>query len=486
VHTFKYNKVIPKISDYLNISESQLDSVGVFNAYIGIDSLLFLDPHLLEGVTVPEFEHSYEKIKSYYADILHLLQASQNKNDRPWQEAWKRLTFKETPGIFMGYGKEGSHGSGIGPKLALKLVESASEIIKLGTKDPLIFELLGLFEEDFGPDRLSDMTIRIIREDIAAYTHRICFELNIETPVQVPINDNVYNLPAISDSNTPIFFVPQVLLRDLPVALSWEDIGRVVEFNQELRGKINALIAKVWGSGEKPHKRDIKEYILRNPDELAVLLEAYKKSAKQPYDFENDPRGLLKWADIGFQFAKTNPLLLNLPENPTLKNVEEIVEKIIMQFKRNIEVNDLKLHLYRKVGGVLKPLHEKYSQRLFYSVADTYCRANNLDLSAEPNAGNGPVDFKVSSGQSKVLVEIKLTSNPNLAQGLTEQLGAYKESEDTPSSMYVVIKVTQTDNQTNKVLKLRDQLVSQGKVVPKIFVIDATTKPSASKRKLLR
>ncbi len=59
---------------------------------------------------------------------------------------------------------------------------------------------------------------------------------------------------------------------------------------------------------------------------------------------------------------------------------------MVEQFKRNLEVNGLKEHLFKKEGFVRKPLHEKYAQLLFYSVADTYCAANNLDLNREPNA----------------------------------------------------------------------------------------------------
>lgn len=59
-----------------------------------------------------------------------------------------------------------------------------------------------------------------------------------------------------------------------------------------------------------------------------------------------------------------------------------------------------------------KSKHESAAQLLFYGVADSYCAANNIDLSPESNAGRGPVDFKLSRGSTdKVIVEVKLTSN---------------------------------------------------------------------------
>jgi hypothetical protein len=39
---------------------------------------------------------------------------------------------------------------------------------------------------------------------------------------------------------------------------------------------------------------------------------------------------------------------------------------------------------------------DRAAQLVFYGIADAYCSANNLDLSAEPNAGRGPVDFRLA------------------------------------------------------------------------------------------
>lgn len=70
-----------------------------------------------------------------------------------------------------------------------------------------------------------------------------------------------------------------------------------------------------------------------------------------------------------------------------------------------------------------KPRPESMSQMLFYMIASVYCKINNLDITPEAETGRGPVDFKVSSGFSdRVLVEVKLSSNPGLLHGYTTQL----------------------------------------------------------------
>lgn len=157
--------------------------------------------------------------------------------------------------------------------------------------------------------------------------------------------------------------------------------------------------------------------------------------------------------------------------------------KIIEQFKRNIEVNNLKQHFYIQDGFQLKPRHERYAQHLFYAIADSYCEANDVDISREPNAGNGPVDFKMSKGYTaRAVVEIKLSSNPSLIHGFEKQLPAYQESERTKSGFYVVIKITKSDRQIKALMKLAEGAEKDGKKHPEIFVIDAEIKPSASKR----
>ncbi len=79
-----------------------------------------------------------------------------------------------------------------------------------------------------------------------------------------------------------------------------------------------------------------------------------------------------------------------------------------------------------------KRLPEKYAQRLFFAVAYNYCKVNNLDITLEADSGTGPVDFKLSTGfDSRVLVEVKLSSNGKLVAGYQKQLESYKAAEET-------------------------------------------------------
>lgn len=467
-----------KVSEYLGVDPIKFDKLGVFDAVIGVDTRLFLDPHLLRKTSTPEFKNSRHQIEKYYRDIMTLLEASKREGDRVWREAHRRLIFRETKGVSIGYGTHSSDGSGIGFKLALKLLKSAQEIISLGIKDPEIFELLGLFEEDFGADRLSDMTIFIIRDALYSYTQRVAREVEVDRLTEFRMGDFSYKLPQHPTGRAPLLLLPKELLRDLPVALTWEGIDYVVSTNRELRDRINQMIGFVWKN--KITKQQIRNLIFSNKKNVETLINTYKESRASEYDFHNDPLGEVLWYNLGHKYSERYPLLIKETSPSDLDELELVVIQIIKQFKKNIEDNGLNEHLY--VGS--KRRHERFSQLLFFSVADTYSAANNVDISREPNAGSGPVDFKLSRGyQARVLVEVKLSANTQLVKGFVKQLPVYVESEATKRTIYLIIRVTDSDKQIKKIYKLQREARERGEPVPAVWVVDGRLKPTASKRK---
>ena len=129
-----------------------------------------------------------------------------------------------------------------------------------------------------------------------------------------------------------------------------------------------------------------------------------------------------------------------------------------------------------------KHLPESYAQRLFFAVAYSYCRANDLDLSPEADSGRGPVDFKVSKGfNRRVLVEIKLSSNPKVVAGYTKQLEAYKAAEESIRAIFLVLDVGKMGKKDQALYKARNDAAGVGDPVSDIEIVDAIPKPSASK-----
>ena len=89
-----------------------------------------------------------------------------------------------------------------------------------------------------------------------------------------------------------------------------------------------------------------------------------------------------------------------------------------------------------------KRRNEKSVRLIFYAIADSYCKANDIDISPEADTGTGEIDFKFSTGyKSRVLVEVKLSDNPKLLAGYDKQLEIYKDSEQTSKGVYVVVDI---------------------------------------------
>jgi hypothetical protein len=468
-----------KLSRYFGIEAAALDKQGVFDAFLGIDNKLFVDPNLLKAkLDIPEFSAARQSLTAYFSQVIKLLKASKSQGDIAWQEAEKRLTFKEENGTALGYGGVGSHGRAVGRSLARILVTRAKQIIDLGIEDPEMFELIGLFQEDIGSDLLSDMAVSILSSTFLEYTQRVSTELDLHPRESFAVTGQQWTLPVNPSGKRPLIFVPAQLLSKLPVALDRSEISEVAAFNSEVRKAWNAIVAAAREDDRSVTKEQIRDLLFARPKNLTDLISVYREAATLGYDFESDPEGLFSWDFIGRSAATANPLDIRLGQPRTVEELRAILNLIVSKFKKLVEENRLYEFLYKEDG---RPKHEVFAQRLFYAVADTYCEANNLDLNREPNAGNGPVDFKLSTGyKGRVLVEVKKSSNSHLIDGFEQQLPEYEKSESTDESMYLIVRVSDSDSSIKSVLSLRDRKVKEGKKVPQIVVVDGRKKESAS------
>ncbi|MFA4942780.1 MAG: hypothetical protein WC564_04050 [Patescibacteria group bacterium] len=457
-----------RISDLLNIDSAILDSKGVFDSFVDVDSKLYIDPSLLEHNDIPELSDSHNKFKNYFNEIIILLSKSVGQ-DVFRRGALKRLIIKENNLIHLGYSSN-NPGSAIGKKIASEILETAIALIKEGITDPIIFELLGLFEEGVGADRISDMTAHIIFNDLVLFTKRISKELNLKVgDVGLPLNIK---------NNKPIIFIPKNILRDLPVAYDWSSIDYVCQHNRELRERVNKIIGNNWKKATRVSKKVLKNIILSNPELLKDLIDKYGKKVKTPYDFKIDPAGEVIWANLSKRAVDEYPIDFGVIKEVDKNSLLDIVEKICKQFSQLIEYNGWFEFLYNKN----KLRHERFAQKLFYGVADSYCEANNLDLSRESNAGNGSVDFKISRGYFyKINVEIKYSSNPNLLKGFSRQLPAYNKAEKADKSVYVVIKTENNSKKIDNLFNLKEEILKNESSAPDLIIVDGRKKKTPSR-----
>ncbi|HKU16427.1 MAG TPA: hypothetical protein VJQ52_18700 [Steroidobacteraceae bacterium] len=472
-----------RFSEHFGISKTLLKRRGAFDPVVNADTPLFIDPFLLEESKHPEMQAAYGDWETHFTNLIKLLSASQAKGDAAWKAADKMLGVQEFKGTCLGYGA-GIAGNAIGKgPIRARLLKTAKEIVDLGVNDPAIFPLLALFEDDVGPDRISDLTTRVIGPRLGEFTERVLKGLQIPRQ-KFDISGQSFLLPVNPKVNDrggrplPVVLVPNDVLRDLPIATDWDDIERVTWENEQLRKRVNAAVGDLWGRQSRESKQNNRAAYLHDRDAFDALLAAIHAIPKQAYDEAGDPSGLIKWLETGRAIAAALPLALKLKAR-TPAGVKDVVEQIVEHFKHIIEDRDVWKSLYGPNGAVL---HEHYAQRLFLVTSLSYCKANNVDISPETNPGGGPVDFKLSQGfADKVVVEMKLSSNPKLDHGYTKQLERYKRGEATSQGYYVIIHVGVGQRQVDLVLKREIAARKEKQPYSPVIVIDGTKKRSASK-----
>jgi hypothetical protein len=465
-------------ADFYEVDPALFAATGALDPILGVDTRLFIDPSFLRLTTTHELQDSYASLLTYFERVLSVIINIKKQGDRFWREADKLLTFPEVKGLCIGYAAKSTSGSGMGPAIRAKLLDSVTQIVSAGIKDPVLFEIVGTFEDDVGSDRISDMIAKIIIADLVKYTQRVCSDCGIpmET-LSIGKNQPMEDLPINPFTNGPIILMPREVLNDLPTAEDFSDIQRITRHNEKVRGELNVIIGSSWSKATQASRKEAARItFVSHPEVLAEILETYKKSTPPFYDFDDDRSGEVIWYPVAREIAKKIQLPLTLSRQPSSDEVESVVLTICEHFRQLIENNQLCELLYDKNN---EPKHESAAQLLFFGIADAYCKSNNLDLSPESDSGRGPVDFKVSSGyDGRVLVELKLTSNNQLLHGFTKQLPTYQAAENTERGILLVI-----DNggaSESRLKKFNEAVNNAGKKAPKVIMVDGISRPSAS------
>lgn len=470
------------LSQEFGIDEADLSALGVLNPTIAIDTLLFIDPMLLDQSSHAEFKtDARNQFVAHFQQVIGLLRGSKRLEDPAWRAARRRLTFPELPGTCLGYGAASIRGRGLTGALTEQLLHVADEIVEIGVTDPDLFVALALFEERIGPDRISDMTTNVVFEALCSFNRRILGSLDLERE-EFAYNGVVGEFlrnPYETD-RTPIIMLPEDILRELPVAKDWDEIADAASKNAQLRDAVNQNIGEIFERKTKRDKARLKAQVLSGKVEFATLLDAIREVEAKPYDVESDPEGLIRWAAKAQEYARQYPLAFTNNAPATPDEVFDIVKEIVEDFRHLVEHRGVNKELY---GKNRRPRHESTSQKFFLAIAYAHCKANNVDMSPEMDTGNGKVDFKFSTGfNARVLVEIKLSTNNKAVAGYSRQLEEYKKAEKTMRAIYLVIDVGSMRKKQEKLIALRNDASKRGEPLSELEFIDGLIKPPPSRR----
>ena len=449
-----------------DISKEKMKELGVFDVLLDEDSSFFINLKRLKECEVPEFTGSYEKINDRFREIGLLLKQA-TPGSRLYRAAYERFNFPEVNGINLGFAS-GKHGAGFGKQLRAQIIQDAYEIIKSGSEQPEIFHLVGLFEDNVGPDRLSDMIARIIYSDIVTYTQRILTELEInpETYPKYQFKDGLVVNPY---KRKYLLLLPECILHELPIARCWDDIDRVCAENDAIRAEINEEIGNTWRRMPTAERKEyLREQIFKRPDKLQRIISAYQSVPALPFNIFRNPEYITNYLIDTYEMP-----------NSESKDSYSAALEIIENFKEWVE--------YHRGASVIngcgdKP-SEKLVQRMIYAVGQMFCNKFNWCFSPETDSGRGPADFVVSRGIDKTVVEVKLTSNQDCEHGLEVQIEEYAIAENTEKKIFIVVDTGSNSYRVEKVMKKREEMLSKGLSPATVVAVDAVPKDSASKYK---
>lgn len=454
--------------------DSEFKELGVFDSIITRDSPFFINLLRLKANKTPEFQGSYESINEFYRKIMMLLESSNIKGDKLYRQALQLFHFPGVRGINLGTSETGID-AGFGPILSKQVISDAYDIVKSGSKQPEIFQLVGLFEKNVSADRLSDMIATIILPDIRNYTVAINRKLNInaENYSDIEFVDGIAINPY---KKCELLYLPEEILHEIPIADSWSDIDRVIQENQAIRDEVNEAIGKEWRKMCASDKKEyLKEHIFKNSERCGRMIDNYRTETIEPYLVDSNVEYLV--ASIFKQIKREGIFdVLAHSQSREIDSWEATLE-VLSIFKDWVENNKG----WDEVLSASTSKREKSLQRLLHLSGKYFCTQNNIDISFEANEGPGPVDLKVSRGNDKTVVEIKLSSNDDYIHGYEEQIEEYAKAEGTSQRVFVYVKVG-NPIRDKKIEELHAKRLNMGDNPPKLFIIDSQKQTSASKR----
>jgi hypothetical protein len=471
-------------SEYYQVKRGREDDW--FDVYLPVDSKLFVDPFLIYDDVTPRWSSAHDHILGFFEMVFALVSESGgNEKSLAWQKASRLLLFPEPAEFCLGMAEASPNGSGSGAELQKGMLSGVRTALGLGIDNLDHIETLVLFQGGMGVDRISDAVCNILKSYFIEYTQGVCRAHNIpmqefrvhnarwsvrhqrwaDADVELPANPFI--------KNRSVLLVPKRFLKEMPIVTAqsfwtyaWADHG------DQLRGDFNYDIA------QNVDRWTIARMARQNPDVVARYLSKMEEIIHQPYAVDDDPKYLLRWYQNGRKVAARSPLSF-LPDSPD--DFPKFVQAVLDAFAHHVEFQNG----WELLWEGTRPVSERKVQRLFQGAAVHYCRANDVDLSPESNAGRGPVDFKFSKAwQARALVEMKLMSNSHFWDGILEQTKEYALAEEIKVVYFVAVAYEDNELKTERTEKIARAASMVGQRYPKVevrpLIIDARPKESAS------
>ena len=317
-----------------------------------------------------------------------------------------------------------------------------------GLDDLSHFYSVPLFQERIGPDRISDCVACIIREDLVAYTQKVCNKLHLDTHKHRfkygifnpdTLNWEAYeaDLPLEKETKKPIILVPESCLRDLPTI---DDIG----FWYYCKDNYSDELRKAFGNDIKKRvsKSEILQFARTNPKICDNFISHEKKTRDpSPYQIEQDVMNLERGYFIAQEYAQAHPYEKQFDST---KNMPAFLSKIIQEFKNFIE-NERGCE--RLWIDPKKQVREDSLHNLFYALLLKYTVDQKITFTPKLEVGKKPLTFTLQK-HSRFLSMIRMRYSRNLQIGTNQIPKLVNElSVEGMDSRYLVVVTRPEEDQ---------------------------------------
>jgi hypothetical protein len=488
------------ITDAFGLDPKVLENYGAFDVSIVNDLPLFIDPFLLFHSDKAEYQALHQQIIDYLVFLRD--RAAQGAVSDGALRNW--YCFPEVRQNWLGFSLVGNGGSGLGIDFARALHKNLKIVFSDFGDEQITesshIEKVCLIAEGVGRDNISDFVTNLIQGFICRYTETFAKEhLKPDQVREVTIDRAAFNyttetwerkkfiLPWFNGDY--ILLTPKdMLTRDDNWINRSDLIGKFDEIpsaidDAALRASVSNYFHRALKARKKPNKHPSKaerdEAVAETIQQFPQLIDYY-----------------IKYKELhGDEAADISAERVLLTELQFSQRLREILHPLLSQTDFYKIAGGTYAEAHMRVAYLKHVIEDTGGWRIFYDDnGKAFEREKDLqilyrlvwfgtpsDIGTEANDGRGPVDFKVSRGRNKTLVEMKLASNTRLEMNLASQLEIYQKSADAERGIKVIIYFDA--GQYRRLTKILKKLGLQGN--KDIILIDACddNKPSASKAK---
>lgn len=463
-----------------------------FDPKLHVDTDVFVDPFLMFDLTDPRWSAVHTRLVEFFnTALLHVARSGGDPNSREWLRAATMFSFPEPSAFCLGYCKKGIHGAGSARGLGARMLQTADAAVRAGITQIDDFGDLMLFGEHFGCDRISDMVCNIVMDLFVDYTQDIAARHRLPTETftldhlgydfqHAKWKKRKVKLPRNPcwQPKMPVLLVPEAVLDELPQMdnESFWDWAYDTQ-NEQLRKELGLDITQHLDRRKIIAEARRRPYLTRRLGRQYVA--ACREQPAKPYNFERDPSFKVKPFESAQSYADEVAARTTVPSTPS--EFRRFVIGLIQDFKWAVEERGL----FRNFWSGEHPYSEEQAQDLFHLSILQICKLLDVDVSAETNAGRGPVDFKFSRGWAKrALVEFKFAKSSSFWDNLENQPKTYLNAEGVDFGVIVVVQHEDKYCATEFVERVQaivTEVSQQTGLDYRILFIDVRKKPSASK-----